>query len=163
MGTILDGYPWWSQLTDPDPRTGRPDVFAATDCGEEVVSIWLAGRRKLYTDAADLRRQLPGERVDGRTTGADLAYLLGQHGEPAVAAQMHPTALKAAVHDAVALLEPLALLGYWLTSNQLHWILGTGFGNDALILMEPWAGRLTAYRWSVVYSLATGTVVQRQP
>lgn len=162
MGTILDGYPWWSQLTDPDPRTGRPDVFATTDCGEEVVSIWLMGKTRLYTDAADLRRMLPQPRIDGRTTAADLIGLLERHGEPAEGVQVGAIAIKAAVHEQVALLEPLAILGNWIRPDVLHWVLGMGYGNDALVAMEPWTGRMVAYRWAVVHSLATGTVVQHR-
>lgn len=162
MGQILDGYPWWSQLTDPDPRTGRPDVFASTDCGEEVVSIWTAGKTGKYTDAADLRRALPGPRVDGVTSGGDLVYLLSLAGILAEAGVLPVRSLKAAVHEDIGEGQPLAVLGRWVSPVVLHWILGVGFGNDAFVAMEPWSGRMAAYRWSVVSSLAIGTVVQHK-
>lgn len=161
MGQILDGYPWWSQLLDPDPRTGRPDVYASTDCGEEVVSVWLMGYKGLYTSASDLRRALSGSRVDGRTTGSDLAYLLRLRGVNGAESNVRPTELKGVVRAAVARSSPVALLGVWLAPGILHWVLGVGYGDDALIAMEPWAGRLVAYRWHVVESLATGSLVQQ--
>lgn len=161
MGTILDGYPWWSQLLDPDPRTGRPDVWAATDCGEECVSVWLMGSKGLYTAAADLRRALTGNRVDGRTTGADLAYLLHVKGVKGQEMVPGPRGIKNAVRLAVARSSPVAILGRWIDPGILHWVLGIGYGDDALIAMEPWAGKLAAYRWVVVESLATGDLVQQ--
>lgn len=159
MGKVLDGFPWWSQLTDPDPRTHRPDVFATTDCGEEVVSIWIAGKTGRYTAAADLRRDLPGVRADGRTTGQDLANLLAGYTIVALDDMLPPRALKAAVHRNIDQERPIALLGRWIDPDVLHWILGIGYGNDALLAMEPWTGRLVAYRWMVVESLATGETV----
>lgn len=163
MGKLLDGYPWWSQLTDPDPRTHRPDVFATTDCGEEVVSIWVAGQTGKYTDAADLRLELGDGREDGRTTAADLVRLLGLHGVKARSDMASRAAIKPAVRASIDQGRPVALLGCWIQAGVLHWILGVGYGNDALLAMDPWSGRLVAYRWAVVGSLATGTLVRQAP
>lgn len=160
MGKTLDGYPWWSQLTDPAGGTGRADIYAATDCGEEAVSIWIAGKTGKYTDAGDLRMQLPGQRSSGVTSGSDLRYLLAKHGIGAETMAANVAALQGIVRDSVGKGEPVALLGRWLIPSELHWVLGIGYGNDALLAMDPWSGRLTAYRWPVVRSLATGDIVQ---
>lgn len=160
MGKTLDGYPWWSQNTDPDPRTGKPDIYAATDCGEETVSIWIAGRKKEYTDAADLRRALKGERSDGRTSGDDLAYLLGLHNLPATAVRAGIPDLHSSLRHEIDQGLPVAVLGNWILITELHWLLMVGYGNNALISMEPWRGALTAYRWDTVYSRATGDYVR---
>lgn len=63
---------------------------------------------------------------------------------------------KAAIRDG----DPSILLGKWISPNVLHWVVGIGYGNDALLAMDPWTGMLTAYRWRVVALLATGDVVQ---
>lgn len=160
MGKLLDGFPWWSQQFDPDPRTGRPDIFASTDCGEEAVSIWIAGRKKEYTDAADLRRMLKGDRVDGTTSGGDLAHLLTEHGLPSFPVQTPIHNLRLNIRHEIDQGLPVAVLGYWLLPTELHWVLGIGYGNNAFLAMEPWWGKLTAYRWDSVYSVATGDYVR---
>lgn len=160
MGKLLDGFPWWSQQFDPDPRTGRPDIFASTDCGEETVSIWIAGRTKKYTDAADLRRMLKGDRIDGRTTSEDLAYLLNEHGLPSAPVQAPVHNLRLSLRHEIDMGLPAAVLGNFLLPTELHWLLMVGYGNNAMIAMEPWWGKLTAYRWDTVYSVATGDYVR---
>lgn len=160
MGLLLDGFPWWSQLTDPDPTTGRPDVQAANDCGEECVSMWIAQATKKYTDAADLRRSLAHKDGHGQTTGAELVLLLAEHGIPAVSIGSQLSELRATIKEHLTAGSPCIVLGTWLAPGVLHWVLAIGFGNDALLVMEPWSGRLTAYRWLVVNSVATGDVVQ---
>lgn len=160
---VLNGYPWWSQLADPDPRTHRPDIYATTDCGEECVSIWIQGKLGKYTDAADLRRQLQGPRTDGRTTGRDLALLLSLHAISAVPDLVPPVALRDAVRARISQNEPVAALGEWVQQGVLHWVLGIGYGNDSFIVMEPWSGRMTCYRWAVVQLLARGEIVRQSP
>lgn len=160
MGRILDGYPWWSQLRDPFGNTGRPDVFAATDCGEEVASIWIAGKTGKYTDAGDLRLGLPGIRQDGRTTPFDVAWLLQRHGVSAAPNVWGRDVIKSRLHAAIDGSNPVGLLGSWLGSAVLHWYLGIGYGNNALVAMDPWRGVPVVVGWDVVHSLATGDVVQ---
>lgn len=163
MGKILDGFPWWGQLSDPDPRSGRPDIFASTDCGEEVVSMWLACRKGVYTDAADLRRQLPGPRTDGETVAGDLVYLLNLHGISAGVEGFDAGHLKSIVHETIDQGLPLAALGYWIVPTMLHWVLGVGYGNDAFVAMDPWTGRMVVYRWRIADVSATGQVVRENP
>jgi hypothetical protein len=160
LGKTLDGFPWWSQITDPDPRTHKPDIYATTDCGEEVSSIWIAGKTGLYTDAADLRRGLPGNRTNGITNGDDIVTMLGSKGIQARINSWSLDIYQSRVRAEIDRGEPVGLLGYWIDPAVLHWVLGLGYGNGALLALDPWAGKLTAYGWSYVRSVATGDVVQ---
>lgn len=160
MGRLLDGYPWWGQLKDPDPTTGLPDTAATTDCGEECFSIMLYGLRKRYTDAADLRRQLHKPPDDGRTTGRQLVQLGQLHGLSLCDVTRDQAGMKALIRGDVDRGYPVIVLGRWLLPTVLHWYLAIGYGNDALLAMDPWQGLLVARRWNVVASLASGEAVR---
>lgn len=160
MGKLLDGFPYWSQLRDPSPSTHALDPYATTDCGEECVSIVIKRETREYTWAGQLRLELGPGRTDGRTDGVDLAHLLTKHHVPAERhadklAGLHSTVITEVEHGRASI-----LLGRWLIPTELHWVVAIGYGNGAMLCMEPWKGELVAYRWQVVHSLATGEVVQ---
>lgn len=160
MGTLLDGYPWWSQLRDPSPVTHQTDPYATTDCGEECCSILIRGRTGEYTWAGGLRQELPDHSMTGRTDSSDLVQLLKNH---SVYAERYTTVigqLRDVVARDIEKGRPCILLGRWLVPTVLHWVLAIGYGNGALLAMEPWQGIVRAWSWHDVQSLATGDVVR---
>lgn len=160
MGRLLDGYPWWSQLRDPSPVTHLADVYATTDCGEECCSILIRGQTGEYTWAGGLRQELVPKRNSGITDGGDLVRLLANHQVHAERYRTVLSGLRDVVAGDIVRGLPSIVLGRWIAPSVLHWVLAIGYGNGAMLCMEPWQGILRAYSWHEVQSLATGDLVR---
>lgn len=161
MGRVLDNIPWWSQLTDPDPTTALPDVFARHDCGEECAAMLVHYYKGRDLAAATIRHAIPGHESSGNTTGPELVQFLSTQGIRTMSFTVPTSRLKEQVKYFIDHGDPCLLLGYWLGREELHWITAVGYGNDALLAMDPWNGGLVAYRWKLVESIATGDLVGR--
>lgn len=155
MGVMLDGFPTWSQNADPEPN-GQADPFAATDCGEECCSIVLYGQMKAYTTAGQVRRMMQGHSDHGETTSNDIAFFLENAGTYPLTQYKVGADLKAAIKRAVNAGSPVITLGHFLSPNVLHWVVVIGFGNDHVLYIDPWYGRLEARHWLPFLGLCAG-------
>lgn len=159
MGLTLDNYPCWSQNADPDPD-GQADPFASTDCGWEACSIVIRGRTGEYTAEGTLRRESGTHDDHGATIAGDLVTCLHRHGVMAVGLQVPFDTLRFSVKQAITKGVPVILLGRFVDPAVLHWIVAIGFGNDHLIYVDPWDGRMKCLRWGAVESLYAGALVR---
>lgn len=156
MGRVLDGYPWWSQRLDTDPSTHVLDPYWAQDCGEECVAIVVMAKTRRYLTEQQVRNAIPGHQTTGLTTPSDLQLALQYYGVVSKHYLDAVESVKSAVVEQVDIGRPTLLLGHWIDPAVLHWVVAIGYGNGALFVLEPWAGRVAAYSWGEVHSRATG-------
>lgn len=125
------------------------------------MALWKYLRK--YTSAAELRRDLGKPSTDGRTAPPDLVHLAGKYGLAAKRDSWSGSLIRAELKAYIGAGAAGAVLGTWIDPSILHWVLAIGYGNGAMLAMEPWNGNLRAWPWSVVQSLATGDAVRLGP
>lgn len=158
MGRTLDGYPTWSQNADPDPTQGA-DPFAVTDCGEECCSIIQFALGLGYTTETQVRERMPGHSGHGETSAADIADYLEGVGCRVLHLAAAGESLQMLVKAYISIGAPVVLLGNWVSPNVLHWVIAIGYGNDHLLYLDPWDGRMKAIHWSSARTLYKGSFI----
>lgn len=157
-GNPLLDIPTWNQNRDPLPDGGL-DPFRDTDCGEECAAMRIFYRTRIELSAGILRGMMPGHLDTGRTTAADLVWLMRIFGLRPVARPLGRDAVQAEVRKSIERQTPPLLLGTWLASDTLHWVLGVGASDGGLLVNDPWDGQRRLYTWDRVLSRYAGWVI----
>lgn len=158
MGKTLDNYPTWSQNADPSPD-GPPDLFATTDCGWECCSIIIYGLTRVYTTEGTLRKEDSTAVDHGYTSPGQLVQCLTRHAITAQQLVVAPSRLKSLVKEYIDAGYPALALGHWIDPNILHWLVAVGYGNDHLLWLDVWSGKMVCSRWTWAEAFFAGSVV----
>lgn len=141
---------------------GQVDPAAATDCGEACVSSAVAVARGLALGPGCLRESLGKPEYDGRTTPDDLGRLCEAFRmDPRVGRSSGPN--PASVRRRLRAKRYVALLGYFESSQFLHWVLAYDYGEHGVWVMDPWTATLRPYTWDMLRSQWTGDYVAIRP
>lgn len=157
-GLILDGYPTWNQNRDPKPD-GSQDPFATTDCGEECCAILLYALKGEYLTETQVREAMPGHSDHGETTPLDLVTFLKTRFRDGSSFTLGKSTFKSYLKSLIRNGAPAISLGYYISPSRLHWVVVVGFGNDHVVCIDPWYGRMVAWHWSQFLAASVGTVV----
>jgi hypothetical protein len=144
-------------------RTGAPDPFADSDCGEACAAMELYYWNLPVPSLSDIRNSIPGHRTYGQTDGPNLAEFmqgrgLGSHVEYTSVGRVE-FRVKLAIDNG----NPPILLGTFVAPDFLHWIVPTGFDNAQMMFNDPYHGRKRAEPWQWVVAQYRGEVVLVYP
>lgn len=155
VGNPLLDIPTWNQNRDPLPDGGL-DPFRATDCGEECAAMRIFYRTRIELPAGILRQLIPGHQDHGETAPADLVRVLRIFGLHPVSSPVPLTAIRSQLTRSIDAAAPPIVLGRWLASDSLHWVLGVDASSDGLLVNDPWDGQRRLYPWDKVLSRYAG-------
>lgn len=133
-------WPVFAQLSDPLPD-GYEDPYSTSDCGEECVSMAVAGLRHVWFSAGCLRQALGSRTVTGITHASDLTYLLDAF-KIAHSIAVEPTrSTLQDVRESVRSGHGCIILGDWERFGVGHWMLAVGCKDLGLWVNDPWLGK----------------------
>lgn len=116
-------------------------------------------RTKIELPAGQLRAMLPQHTDHGETSAADLVYLMHLFGLRPVGLPVSKSAIQVRIQTSIDRGTPPIVLGYWLSTATLHWVLAVGASAAGVLVNDPWDGVRRQYDWSRLTSRYAGWVI----